>query len=193
MQFNRTGVPQIPDFDGFSTSMWIYLWMCGLCGLALRCLQCKETKPGRVKKHWGNREANLNSLSHYCTLPFKCRIRRQMGVRSKIHMFPLQNLTEHSLKCVCGINQMSGKHYTFVMWISSVATANTELFHYKLWCYEFNIPSWEKNPPILGWMYVESYCKCTYLDSNSVALTKNIFTAALKINRGKYISNLGKD
>lgn len=59
-------------------------------------------------------------------------------------MLPLKNFTANSLSCICGINQSSGKHYTFVTCISSVAIANVDLFHYKLPCYEFNIPSCEK-------------------------------------------------
>lgn len=47
-------------------------------------------------------------------------------------MLSLKSLTENSLNGICGINQMSGKHYRFVTCISSVAIANTELFHYKL-------------------------------------------------------------
>lgn len=112
---------------------------------ALRCLQAEETKPGRGKKHRANTQANPSSLSHYRALPWKRRIRSQMGLGSTIHMLSLKSLTENSLNCVCGINQMSGKHYRFVMCISSVAIANNELFHHKLWCYEFNTPSCEKN------------------------------------------------
>lgn len=59
-------------------------------------------------------------------------------------MLPLKNFTANSLSCICRINQSSGKHYTFVTCISSVAIANVDLFHYKLPCYEFNIPSCEK-------------------------------------------------
>lgn len=62
-------------------------------------------------------------------------------------MLPLKNFTANSLSCICGINQSSGKHYTFVTCISSVAIANVDLFHYKLPCYEFNIPSCEKKKP----------------------------------------------
>lgn len=94
-------------------------------------------------------------------------------------MLPLKNFTANSLSCICGINQSSGKHYTFVTCISSVAIANVDLFHYKLPCYEFNIPSCEKKKTqhnSLGSTQWEWFWESTCMRSNFLALTQNVFT-----------------